>query len=136
MPFNNIGSMVITALTAGGALPVEGTVVKITGVDEENRTVEYSLITDKDGITEKISLPAPSRNLSLSPGAAEQPYAQYNVEISAPGFYTKRLFGVAVFEGTETLQQVNMIPLPDKETGVSYPRNNLNTVVRENERLE
>ena len=136
MPFNNVGTLVVNAFTAGGALPVPGTVVRITGVDEENRTVEYSVITDIDGITEKISLPTPSRQLSLSPGSTEQSYAQYNIEISAPGYYTKRLFNVAVFEGTETLQQVNMIPLPENERGVTYPRDNLNTVVRENEKLE
>ena len=136
MPFNNVGTLVVNAFTAGGALPVPGTVVRITGVNEENRTVEYSVITDIDGITEKISLPTPSRQLSLSPGSTEQSYAQYNIEISAPGYYTKRLFNVAVFEGTETLQQVNMIPLPENERGVTYPRDNLNTVVRENEKLE
>lgn len=136
MAFDKIGTLVIRAFTAGGALPVGGTVVKITGNDEENRIVEYSIITDIDGVTEKIELPAPSGELSQSPGAKEPSYALYNIEISAPGYYTKRIFNVAVFDNTETIQTVNMIPKSVRENGITYPRNNLNTLVRENERLE
>lgn len=136
MPFDKIGTLVVNAFTAGGALPVSGTVVRIIGTDEENKLTEYSIITDVDGVTERISLPAPSRELSQTPGAAEQSYALYNIEISAPGYYTKRVFDVAVFEGTETLQRVNMIPFPTNERGVTYPRDNLVATARENERLE
>lgn len=136
MPFDKRGSLTVSTYTAGGALPVGGTVVRIIGTDEENKLTEYSLITDIDGVTESISLPAPSRQLSESPGAAEQSYALYNIEISAPGYYTKRIFDVAVFEGTQTLQRVNMIPYSANDTGVSYPINNLEATSRENERLE
>lgn len=136
MPFDKIGTLRVNTYTAGGALPVPGTVVRIIGSTEENRLIEYSIITDIDGVTEIISLPAPSRELSQSPGAPEQSYALYNIEISAPGYYTKKIFNVAVFEGTETLQPVNMIPLPVHENNVTYPRNNLNTFVQENENLE
>lgn len=136
MAFDKIGTLVVRVFTAGNALPVSGTVVKITGSDEENRTVEYSIITDIDGVTEKIQLPAPSGTLSQSPGAAEPSYALYNIEISAPGYYTKRIFNVAVFDSTETVQPVNMIPRSLRESGITYPRDNLNTTVRENEKLE
>ncbi len=136
MPFDKLGTLIVNASSAGGALPVPNTVVRIIGTDEENKLTEYSVITDIDGVTERISLPAPSRELSQSPGAKEQSYALYNIEISAPGFYTKRIFDVAVFEGTETLQPVNMIPFPKNESGVTYPRNNLEVTSRENERLE
>ena len=136
MPFNSIGTMIVNTYTAGGALPVPGTVVRITGVDEENRGVEYSIITDLDGVSEKISLPAPPSALSQFPGAKEQPYAQYNVELSAPGYYSKQIFNVAVFDGIETLQRVNMIPLPDNKVGITYPRDNLRATVKENEMLE
>lgn len=136
MAFDKSGTLRVNTYTAGGALPVAGTVVRIIGSTEENRLIEYSIITDVDGVTEIISLPAPSRELSQSPGAPEQSYALYNIEISAPGYYTKKIFNVAVFEGTETLQPVNMIPLPVHENNVTYPRNNLNTFVKENENLE
>ena len=136
MPFDKSGTLTVSTYTAGGALPVVDAVVRIIGTDEENRLTEFSLITDIDGVTESITLPAPSRKFSESPGAREKSYSLYDIEISAPGYYTKRIFDVAVFEGTQTLQRVNMIPHSENDTGVSYPRNNLEATSRENERLE
>ena len=73
--------------TAGGVLPVVGAVVRIRGADEENRFVEYSLLTDIDGLTPAILLPTPKREASLSPRAVEAPYSSYDVEIIKSGFY-------------------------------------------------
>lgn len=136
MAFDKFGTLIINASAAGGALPVRGTVVRITGGSEENKSVEYSLVTDWDGVTEILSLPAPSRELSLHPGAKEPSYALYDIQVSAPGYYTKKIYNVAVFEGTETIQPVNMIPMAIYENNVTYPRNNLDTFVSENEMLE
>ena len=136
MVFDKIGSLRVNTYTAGGALPVKDAVIRIVGNTEENSYVEYSILTDIDGVTEIISLPAPSREYSQSPGSPEQSYALYDIEITAPGYYAKKIYDVAVFEGTETLQPVNMIPMPVRDSGVTYPRNNLTAVSRENERLE
>ncbi len=136
MVFDKFGTLRVNAYTAGGALPIPQAVIKIVGNSEENSYVEYSVITDIDGISEIIELPAPSREYSQTPGSPERSYALYNIEITAPGYYTKKLYDIAVFDGTETLQPVNMIPLPIRDSGVTYPRNNLTAVSRENENLE
>jgi hypothetical protein len=125
------GKLRIRSYTAGGALPVEGALVKIRGAQEDNSHVAYTLITDNDGLTSEVSLPAPLSEFSLTPGPNEAPYSIYDVEISAPGFYTKRIAGLTVFPGVTSVQLVNMIPssgnLPD-----DYPRGNLNTSIPEN----
>ena len=72
--------------TAGGALPVSDVVVRIRGADEENRFVEYSLLTDVDGVTRPTLLPTPPVAASLSPRAPEAPYASYDVDIIKSGF--------------------------------------------------
>ena len=136
MAFDKKGTLVINAYSASGALPVKDTHVRVVGAGEENRTVQYSSVTDLDGVTVPIILPAPSRELSQSPGSNEPSYAIYDVIITAPGYYTKRIFDVAVFDGIETLQPINMIPFPENEAGTTYPRNNLEATSRENERLE
>ena len=136
MPYEKSGTLIINATSAGGALPTSGTVVRILGSEEENRDVQFSIITDVDGISERIILPAPPRELSMSPGALLPSYALYNIEISAPGFYTKKIFNVAVFDGEETVQPVNMIPLALHNNNQTFPRGNLNTFVSENELLE
>jgi hypothetical protein len=136
MPFDSSGSLKVRTYTAGGALPLKNSVVRIMGVSEENVDSIYSLITDIDGVTKLVILPAPSALLSQTPGAILTPYALYNIEITAPGYYTKRIFNVAVFDGVESVQNVNMIPLPTSESDNIYPHGNLNTTVRENESLE
>ena len=136
MAFDKKGTLVINAYSASGALPIKDTHVRVVGAGEENRTVQYSSVTDLDGVTVPIILPAPSRELSQSPGSNEPSYAIYDVIITAPGYYTKRIYNVAVFDGERTIQRVNMIPVPMHENNVTYPRDNLNTIVKENEMLE
>ena len=126
------GSLRIRAYTAGGALPVVGATVRIRGAEEANRLVNYSLTTDRDGITESVSLPAPSVEYSLSPDPVESPFALYDVEIVAPGYYSKTIKGLTVFSGVESIQLVNMIP-GDAGNTENYPRGNINTVITENE---
>ena len=135
MNFDESGTLTVRVYTAGGAIPIEGTVIRIAGATEENRFYESELITDSDGVTAKISLPAPKRTLSLAPGAPEVPYSIYDLTITAPGYYEKHIYGLAVFSGVESLQPIAMIPLGG-DLSVPGPRDNLDIYVKENERLE
>lgn len=127
------GTLRIRAYTAGGALPIPGAVVRITGAEEANRLVSYSLLTDRNGSTNIVSLPAPSLSYSLSPSPAEVPFALYNVEISADGYYSKRINGISVFSGINSVQLVNMIPVSSDSQ--DYPRGNINAIIPENQDL-
>ncbi len=128
------GTLRIRAYTAGGAFPVAGAVVRIMGAEEANRLVSYSLVTDRNGTTEAIKLPAPSASYSLAPSPAEAPFALYDVEISADGYYRKRINGVSVFSGVNSVQLANMIPT--SSGAGDYPRGNVNTTIPENEDLQ
>ena len=132
MPFDKFGALVLNITVAGGALPLYDTKIKISGADEETRGIEYSIRSDIDGISEKIPLPAPNRNLSLSPRAESPAFAVYNIEVASEGYYTKRIYNTPVFEGTETILPVNMIPLAVHENNVTFPRGTLYTVIEEN----
>jgi len=129
MIFNRFGKLVVRAFSAGGAIPISGATVIVRGAGEENRDVTYSLITDIDGVTEEISLPAPDALYSQSPGATETPYGLYDVYVSAKDYYTKTVKNVAVFDGVRTTLPVNMIPKAIHDNNVTYPRDNLNTVI-------
>ena len=135
MNFDESGTLIIRAYTAGGAVPLKNGKIKVSGAMEENRFFETNLITDADGLTAKISLPTPKRSFSLSPGAPEIPYASYDIEISLPGFYTKKLYGVSVFSGVESFLPIAMIPLTEG-AGIPTPKDNLEIYIKENERLE
>ena len=125
---NSSGSLRIRAYTAGGALPVPGALVRIRGAEEDNRFISRTLITDRDGLTKKVDLPAPSASYSLTPGSDEAPYSVYDIEIIAPGYYTKRIDGLTVFSGIESVQLINMIPTSDSPINEA-PRGNINATI-------
>lgn len=130
MPYTENAFLTVKT-TAGAALPVSDAVVRIRGADEENRFIEYSLLTDVDGVTPPISLPTPPKVASLSPRAPESPYSSYEVEIVKSGYYTKRLVGLAMFSGIDTILPIDMIPLGEGELGGV-----LNLTLTQNEMLE
>ena len=131
---DDFGSFIARAYTAG-ALPVEGAIVRISGAEEANRDIAYSLVTDMDGLTEMVNLPAPNRRFSQAPNPAEQPYSVYNLEIVAEGYYPKRIMGVTVFPGINSVQRINMIPLKEPGNG-NYPRGNVNAFIPEPDERE
>lgn len=131
MQLDSFGRLSIRTFTAGGALPVADTIVRIRGAMEENRDVEYTLTTDVDGITEKISLPTSSIAYSQSPNPAEAPFANYDIEIFKEGYYGKRIYNLPIFDGVDTTLPVNMIPIEDVNNTELYPRDNLDTFIYE-----
>ena len=136
MTLTYTGGLQIQARKANSAYPVGGTSVRILGAEEANRFVAYSVMTDDDGSSPTVILPAPDPTYSLSSGAPESPYAIYDVQISKEGYYPKLISSVAIFPDTVAILPVNMIPLSEHTPLESYPRGNLTATVRENENLE
>ena len=128
---DDFGTLTVRTTTADSALPVAGAAVRVYGAEEGNSDVVFSRVTDRDGTTEAIRLPAPSRQLSQASNPLEMPYAIYDLEVSRDGYYAKRIFGVSVFSGVNSLQIVNMIPTSDSSIE-TYPRGNVNANIPEN----
>lgn len=125
------GTLRIRAYTAGGALPVADAIVTIMGAEERNRDVAYSLLTDMDGQTDIVVLPAPALSYSLAPNPKEAPSAIYNIEINREGYLKKRVLGVPVFSGVNSVQLINMIPDAGNRPS-EIPRGSENSIVPEN----
>lgn len=132
MKYSYTGNLNVKTFLAADALPTPGALVRVFGVEEENRETEYSRITDVDGATGIIPLPAPPIDYSLYPHPAEHPYALYDVTVSLAGYYPKRVRNVAVFADHTTILPVNMIPA----SSIDPPRNTLDSTSRENPYLE
>ena len=132
---NSSGSLRVRTYAAQGALPVKNAIVRIIGAEENNRLVAFSSITDVDGLSDKFILPAPDVNYSLSPSPEELPYAVYDLEVSADGYYTKRIKGLTVFSGVNSIQLVNMIP-GSGNLIEDYPRGSVNYIIPENTDLQ
>lgn len=129
------GTLRVRTYTAGGALPVKGSVVRIFGADDNNKDVVYSLITDRDGVTVGVTLPTPALSLSFSPDSDASPYSLYDVEVSTPGYFSKKIYGVSVFSGTDSIQAIPMIP-ESAGDNQNYPLGNVNVIIPNNQRME
>ena len=64
----NTGYLIIKVSTAQGAIPLSNATVNIRGMEPENSGILLSLVTNSDGQTVKVPLPAPSIDLSEAPG--------------------------------------------------------------------
>ena len=72
-------------------------------------TVIEELDTNISGQTVEVELPAPPLDYSLEPGD-EQPYADYDVAVTAPGYETVVVEGVQVLPEVESVQPISMTP--------------------------
>lgn len=110
------GYMIVRVTTARGAIPLEGATVTVSNYKDEFQSGRGDAIsvytTDRNGLTERFSLFAPSRALSMSP---ENPkgYQSYNLSVSKDGYYSQNYINTPVFEGITSIQSADMIPLPD-----------------------
>lgn len=119
----NYGTLIISARTAGNALPVESASVTVTGAEESNRDFVRTLTTDISGLTPPISLPAPAKADSLAPGNG-RPYAIYNIRIVRDGYYVHENKNAPVFAGVTSIQPAELIPLAPYNPSTTHPRGN------------
>ena len=128
---NSSGTLRVRTYTAGGALPVADAVVRVIGASEDVRLVSYSSLTDRDGLSDLFTLPTPDVKYSMSPNPAEQPYSLYDIEVTADGYFTKRINGVSLFSGINSIQLVNMTP-GSGSIVEEYPRGSVNYIIPQN----
>ena len=135
MEQKDFGIFSVRAFSASEAVPIEEAIVTIRGAEEGNGDIIFSLVTDEDGVTERIRLPAPSAKNSLTPNGSFNNSSFFDVEVSADGYYTKRYFNVPVFAGVEAVLPVNMIAVSAAEDGILFPRGNVNAIFEDTEEL-
>ena len=115
------GYLTVRVSTARGAIPLENADVTVRKSEQSDSGVLYRVRTDVNGMTPKLSLDAPPRASSESPGGA-RPYAIYNIEVSNGGYYTQFYENVPVFDGVSAIQTAELIPLEKNgvEGNVAY----------------
>ncbi|MCD7818007.1 MAG: peptidoglycan-binding protein [Lachnospiraceae bacterium] len=106
------GMLRVTALSERN-VPIKDAVVELSYTGDPEGILE-EVQTDQNGQTEAIQLAAPSLAYSLEPSEV-QPYAEYTIRISAPGYEPLTISGAEVFSGQLSLQNVKLRPLlPDE----------------------
>ncbi|MBE6589385.1 MAG: hypothetical protein E7643_04330 [Ruminococcaceae bacterium] len=110
------GYLIVHVTTARGSIPLEGALVTLRDyVPEPTEGRGDALITTvsgRDGNTERLTLPAPSRTESLTPGFPS-PFAVYNLEVQLEGYRGQSYIALPIFEGITAVQPVDMIPLSE-----------------------
>ena len=93
-----------------GVLPVDNATVNI--VDPNNPEQVYEqLVTDANGLTEEIELPAPPFEFSQEPNQI-QPYSEYTVEVTAPGYENITVSNIQILPEVLSEQEATLTPEP------------------------
>lgn len=111
MPENNFvdkGQLRISTVSSEGNTPIDNATVEISYTGDPERIIE-KLQTDNSGNTQTIDLDAPAVEYSMEPGDT-QPYSEYNLKITAPGYDEVVISGIQILSGQLGLSNVRMQP--------------------------
>lgn len=87
------------------------------GDQQQNQVQDIEqLQTDVSGQTEVVDLGTPPLELSLDESNELQPYANYDVEVDAPGYETENIDNVEVLSNELSIQNVKMRRIEGNET--------------------
>ena len=103
------GQLMVQVNSNTGARPISDASEEISYTGDPEAVIE-KIETNEDGQTEDIELAAPPVEYSMSPGE-NQPYAEYTVKISAPGYEPVTVSGAQILSGVRGIQNVRMQPL-------------------------
>ena len=103
------GELQINVTSTVGSRPIADARISIsyTGVPES--TLER-VETDSSGQTEILELDAPPEAWSLDRNNERQPYSEYTLDISAPGFEPVSIAGTEILANVKAIQNVRMRP--------------------------
>lgn len=98
--------------------------ISYTGVPDS--TLEQ-LTTNSSGQSETIELAAPPLEYSLNPAIEEQPYSEYTLNITAPGFEPIVISGAEILPSVKAIQNVALRPsdAPNEEEIFVIPAHTL-----------
>ncbi len=103
------GRLQINVTSQITAYPVSGARISISYTGVPGNTLEQ-LETDLSGQTETIELDAPPAEYSLNENSDIQPYAEYTLNISAPGFEPISISGAEILADVKAIQNVQLKP--------------------------
>ena len=108
----NVGYLIVKVSTARGAIPLADAAVGIRGGTRENSDIIYSLRTNSDGLTPKISLPAPPKSMSEAPSGAF-PFSVWNIDVLKDGYVPIYFQNVPVYASITSIQPAVLVPVSE-----------------------
>ncbi len=116
------GFLVVQVTTANTAIPLQGAAVRVSRDETAEGAILFELTSGADGRTPRVSLEAPPRSDSLTPGGGKV-FSTYNIEVSMPGYESTVYNHVPIFDGITAIQQANLVPTPEAGFPDDFSRN-------------
>lgn len=107
------GRLRIHVTAKDGAVPIPDAKVSISYTGEQGQALE-EVNTDSSGNTPEVELAAPPLEYSIEP-SEQQPYSEYTLSVTAPGFEPVEVVGAEILPDVTALQEVRMIPAQGNE---------------------
>lgn len=104
------GKLKISVTSEITSYPVEDAQIAISYTGVPENTLEQ-VKTNASGQTEELELMAPPLEYSLNPENEIQPYAEYTLNITAPGFEPVNISGTEILPDVTALQNVRLRPI-------------------------
>ena len=122
---SSFGQLKISVITENTPVPISDATIRITLTGDPESTVEITN-TNESGQTDFIDLAAPDIEYSLTP-QDNQPYSEYNLNITAPGYDSLIISGTQILPDIKSLQYVSLTPseLPAPESDIVIPAHTL-----------
>ena len=125
------GRLTVRVYVSQAQIPVAGATVAFTKRGTEGHHTLLALrVTDANGRIAPVQVDTPDASASESPGTVT-PFAVCDIWAESPGYELLVVENVQIFAGTQTLQELELIPLPEQsltllpETPVNVPPQNL-----------
>lgn len=106
------GSIQVRVFTSRAQLPLKGATVSIT-IDGDNSVVLGGVrVTNREGLIDKVVVETPPSVNSTEP-FQDKGFAIFNIRVEHENYYTILVRDAQVFPNITTIQNVEMIPLPE-----------------------
>lgn len=107
------GTILTRVYTSRAQIPLSGATVAFTQRGDEGRHVLLAVrVSDENGRTAPVRVSTPEPATSESPGTPS-PFAVCDIWAESPGYELLVVENVQIFPDTETLQDLDLIPLPE-----------------------
>ena len=118
------GRLQVNVTSESTSFPISDATVAISYTGVPDSTLEQ-VNTDSSGQTEILDLNTPPVEYSLDPNVEEQPYSEYTLNITAPGFEPISISGAQLLANVTALQNVRMRPTDENEEVFVIPGHTL-----------
>ena len=109
------GQLQINVTSQPTSFPIPDATIAISYTGAPGQTLEQ-LRTNSSGQTETIDLAAPPVEYSLNPNNDIQPYSEYTLDVTAPGYEPVSISGTEILANETALQNISMRPTENAGT--------------------